>query len=111
MAGVDSLPRLDVTVTDADLAHVETIKELLRVLNDPCAGEAQLARLIERVPVLAARCIARARHAHPLRQARTVRQALSLIGNRGIEAEVLNVLEDLTIVKSERCPELPKPER
>ena len=94
-------PTFRTVVTRDDLVYLETIKELLRALNDPYVGESQLKRFIEPIPVLAARCIARARHRHPTRHVRTVAQALPLIGNRGVEAELLTLLEDLTVVKSE----------
>ncbi len=37
----------------------------------------------------------------PTLRAATLNQALALLGNRGLETELLQVLEDLTVLRSE----------
>ncbi len=101
MVGASSSIVPDTAVTSADLAHLGAIKELLRLLNDPYAGGTPLVHVVDRIRVLASRCAARARLKSPDRQAKTTTQVLALIGNRGLEAELLTLLEDLTILNAE----------
>ena len=42
-------------VTTDDLRHLDVVMDILRLLNEPAAGAVELARLVDRMPVLAAR--------------------------------------------------------
>ncbi|MCC6901893.1 MAG: hypothetical protein IT377_23180 [Polyangiaceae bacterium] len=78
------------------LALTGAIFSLLRALDDPLVGTAELERLVAAIPVLAARCIRKASRA-PL----PLGAALARMGNRGLEAVLLELLEDLTICKAD----------
>ena len=88
-------------VTASDLAHLSAIKDLLSLLNDPYAGGTPLVHIVDRIRVLQARCALRAKQTSPDRPLKTTAQVLALIGNRGLEAELLTLLEDLTMLKAE----------
>ena len=78
------------------LALTGRIFSLLRALDDPLVGTVQIERLVAAIPVLEARCIRKAgRTPVPLAA------ALSRIGNRGLEAVLLQLLEDLTVCKAD----------
>ncbi|HET9956459.1 MAG TPA: hypothetical protein VFQ61_18265 [Polyangiaceae bacterium] len=87
----------DCRVRPEHLKDLSKIQALLTALNDPYAN---IAKLVVAIPVLAARCIVRAAARSKLDIA-TVDQALNLIGNKGLESELLVLLEDLTILKAE----------
>jgi hypothetical protein len=91
----------DTSVTRTDLAHLGAIKELLSLLNDPYAGGTPLVHVVDRIRVLQARCLRRAKQTSPDRPMKTTSQVLALIGNRGLEAELLTLLEDLTMLNAE----------
>lgn len=99
-----SLPRpiseQDCVVQSEHLEHVDNIRSLLGALNDPYASGHKIAKLVAEIPVLAARCVRRAGRTRSVEVA-TIEHALSLIGNRGLEAELLGVLEDLTLLKAQ----------
>jgi hypothetical protein len=82
------------------LKDLDKIHELLLALNDPYAN---IGRLVASIPVLAARCATRAIERSKL-EINSIDHALTLIGNKGLEAELLTLLEDLTILKAEREP-------
>ncbi|MDX2052380.1 MAG: HDOD domain-containing protein [Polyangiaceae bacterium] len=84
-----------------NLNDLPTIHELLSALNDPYAPSNLIADLVFRIPVLSARCLRRANS--PVRQLRRdeVAKVLTKIGNRGLEAELLQLLEDLTTLKAD----------
>jgi hypothetical protein len=88
----------DCRVRAADLEELPKIHALLQALNDPMAN---IARLVGDVRVLSARCVRRARLKLITREVPSVAYALSVIGNKGTEQELLNVLEDLTVLKAE----------
>ena len=100
MVGPQKQRAADTQVTLSDLAHLDAIKELLGLLNDPYAGGTPLVHVVERIRPLAARCLMRAKLKSPDRQLKSTEQVLALIGNRGLEAELLTLLEDLTILKA-----------
>jgi hypothetical protein len=79
-----------------DLAKIQ---ELLHALNDPYAN---IGRLVGGISVLAARCVFRAQSRSPKLDVTSIDHALTLIGNKGLEAELLALLEDLTILKAEQ---------
>lgn len=81
------------------LKDLGKIQELLQALNDPYAN---IGKLVTGIPVLAARCAQRAQSRSPKLEVNSIDHALTLIGNKGLEAELLQLLEDLTILKSEQ---------
>lgn len=94
--------RLDpCVVEESDLASLSEIQDLLRALNDAYAGGGKIEALVDKVPVLRARCLRRARKRSPAKIDCTLKEAMTLIGNIGLESELLQLLEDLTILRSE----------
>ena len=89
------------TPTRDDLAHLPALHAILSALNDHAAGVGQLVEPCEELPVLGARLIAAARRQAPTRAVDTVARAMTLLGNRGFEAVLLQYLEDLTILKAD----------
>lgn len=84
------------------LKEVPKVQALLSALNDAYASSTQVAMLVERIPVLTARCVRRAVAQKPMGpRPISFEQVLTMIGNQGLEAELLTLLEDLTITKSE----------
>lgn len=88
-------------VTIKHLSDLPKIMELLSALNDPMAGGKNVGKLVTKIPVLAARVVERALSQARKKEIYSVDQALNMIGNRGLESEMLQLLEDLTIKKSE----------
>jgi hypothetical protein len=88
-------------VAPSDLEKLGTIHDLLHTLNDPCAGNFKVERLVSELPVLEARCMQRAQRRSPRKRTESLSQALALIGNRGLETELLQLLEDLTCLKAD----------
>ncbi len=85
-------------VIEEDLALLPAIHELLFALDDPGAALARVEGTAQKLPPLAARVIERAqRSAGQL----DLRAALGRIGNRGLEAVLLELLEDMTILKAD----------
>jgi len=80
------------------LKELQKIQDLLIALNDPYAN---IGRLVGAIPVLAARCAKRASTRSKL-DILSIDHALTLIGNKGLESELLTLLEDLTVLKSEQ---------
>ena len=88
-------------VEESDLSELGDIHELLRALNDAHAGAARIEALVDKVAVLRARCLRRAHKRAPSKIDCTLKEALTLIGNIGLESELLQLLEDLTVLRSE----------
>lgn len=88
-------------VTVKHLAELPKIMELLSALNDPMAGGKNVGKLVTKIPVLAARVVDRALSHARKKEIYSVDQALNMVGNRGLESELLQLLEDLTIKKAE----------
>jgi hypothetical protein len=84
-----------------DLGRLRAIHDLLATLNDPLASRPRIEKLCASMDVLAARIIAHARSNAPLKNITQLGPALSLIGNRGLEVVLLQLLEDLTTLKAE----------
>lgn len=84
-----------------DLSRLDQVKEVLTLLNDPYIGPYKLADCIEGLPVLAARCRREAALHRPRNEVENIERALNVLGNRGIEKVLLELLEDMTIFKSE----------
>jgi hypothetical protein len=105
------LPSVAVTPEPADcqvrpehLAMLSTLHELLTALNDTWAGRNRIVQLVSAMPVLGMRCIRRALRKRPTALALSLDQTLTMLGNRDLEAELLELLEDLTIMKAELEP-------
>lgn len=81
------------------LSSLEPIYKLLREMNDPFQAAERIAPLVEAIPVLLARCERRLLRQSPYVEWRSSAHLLSLIGNRGLESEVAELLEDLTALK------------
>jgi hypothetical protein len=88
-------------ITVKHLSELPKITELLSALNDPLAGGKNVGTLVAKIPVLAARLVDRALSQSRKKEIYSVDQAINMVGNRGIESELLQLLEDLTIKKSE----------
>ena len=88
-------------ITVKHLSELPKIMELLHALNDPLAGGRDVGKLVTRIPVLAARVVERALSHSRKKEISTVEQAINMVGNRGLESELLSLLEDLTIKKAE----------
>ena len=93
--------RVTTEVTEADLARLEVLHEILALLGDPQAASARLEPLCREMPPLSQRLIALARRRLPMSSMVDVRRALSVIGNQGLEHVLLGLLEDLTILKAD----------
>jgi len=91
--------RLD--VTEEDLGDFAQIHGLLTVLNDPLAAGQDLAQWVERIPRLKERLLRTARLRTGHIDLDALGPALNILGNRGLEAELLQLLEDMTIAKAE----------
>ena len=88
----------DTRVRPEHLKELRKIQDLLMALNDPYAN---IGKLVGSIPVLAARVALRASTRSKL-DILSIDHALTLIGNKGLESELLTLLEDLTILKSEQ---------
>jgi hypothetical protein len=97
----------DCQVRPEHLAMLSTLHELLTALNDTWAGRNRLVQLVSAMPVLGMRCIRRALRKRPTALALSLDQTLTMLGNRDLEAELLELLEDLTIMKAELEPPPP----
>jgi hypothetical protein len=81
------------------LASLEPIHKLLRAMNDPFEAANRIAPVVDEIPVLVARCERRLLRQSPYAEWKSTAHLLSLIGNRGLESELLTLLEDLTTLK------------
>jgi HD-like signal output (HDOD) protein len=88
-------------ITLKHLSELPKIMELLHTLNDPLAGGKNVGKLVSKIPVLAARLVDRALSQSRKKEIYSVDQAINMVGNRGLETELMSLLEDLTIKKSE----------
>lgn len=88
-------------VSKEDLKRLGQVSELLTLLNDPYIGPFKLTDCIEGLPVLAARCKREAALHRPKSEVEQIERALNVLGNRGVEKVLLELLEDMTILKSE----------
>ena len=91
----------DCKIRPADLQRLGLVKDLLALLNDPYVGPYKLAETIEHIPVFAARCRREAALFRPRSEVEDIERALNVIGNRGIEKVLLELLEDMTILKAD----------
>jgi len=91
----------DCRVSADDLDSLGTLHDLLNALNDPWAGRTRIVTLVSELPVLGQRCIRRALRKRPGSRMLSLDQSLSLLGNGGLEGELLQLLEDLTVLKAD----------
>lgn len=94
-------PPLRTEVAVEDLRHLEVLQRILRLLNEPAASAVELARLVEEMPVLAARLGARFNARFGNRPS-TAFSELTFLGNRDFEAVLFQLLEDLTDLRAEQ---------
>jgi hypothetical protein len=90
---------VDTKVQAKHLKDLDKIHELLRALNDPYASK-NIGALVARIPILAARCVAKAASRSSKIEINSLDHAITLIGNRGLESTLFDLLEDLTMFKS-----------
>jgi hypothetical protein len=88
-----------IAVERADLEKLPVLHEILARLSDPAVSAAQLGRIVEQFPVLANRVRIRARELNRMRP--TAGESIAVLGNRGFEAVLLELLEDLTVYRAE----------
>ena len=89
----------DTKVQAKHLNDLDKIHELLRALNDPYASK-NIGNLVGKIPILAARIVHKAASRSSKIQINSLDHAINLIGNRGLESELFDLLEDLTMLKS-----------
>ena len=89
----------DIKVQAKHLDELDRIHELLRALNDPYASK-NIGALVGKIKILSLRCIHRAAARSSKIQISSLDHAITLIGNRGLESELFDLLEDLTMLKS-----------
>lgn len=94
-------PPMRTEVAVEDLRHLEVVQRILRLLNEPAASAVELARLVEEMPVLAARLGARFTARFGDRPS-TPSSELTFLGNRDFEAILFQLLEDLTDLRAEQ---------
>jgi len=99
VAGPLTVDPADIKVQAKHLGELDKIHELLRALNDPYASK-NIGNLVGRISILAARCIHRATSRSRRIEINSLDHAINLIGNRGLESELFDLLEDLTMLKS-----------
>lgn len=88
-------------VSSQDLTHLADVLKMLSVLNDQFAAADDLAPHVAQMPSLAAR-VTRTYHAMFIgRILPPLRAQLGGIGNRKLEALLLEYLEDLTILRAD----------
>ncbi len=88
-------------VRPADLAHLAVLRETLSVLNDAGASAGRIAECIERFPALKARVQRRHHRGDPRGQRPSLAVHLARLGNREFERLLLELLEDLTMLRGE----------
>jgi hypothetical protein len=100
VAGPLTVDPADTKVQPKHLKDLDKIHELLRALNDPYAAGKNIGHLVGKIPILVARCIHRAASRSSKIEINSLDHAITLIGNRGLESELFDLLEDLTMLKS-----------
>lgn len=88
-------------VRPEDLAHLAVLRETLSVLNDAGASAGRIAECIERFPALKARVQRRHHRGDPRGQRPSLAVHLARLGNREFERLLLELLEDLTMLRGE----------
>ena len=98
-AGPLTVDPADTKVQPKHLNELDRIHELLSALNDPYASK-NVGNLVGKIPILVARCVQRAQSRSSKIEISSLDHAIRLIGNRGLESELFDLLEDLTVLKS-----------
>lgn len=88
-------------VTPADIERLDIIHALLSELNDPRASAVTIAPFIAAFPPLKARIEQAFRLRRPNAHAKNLSAQLVLLGNREVEAVLLELLEDLTMLRAD----------
>jgi hypothetical protein len=88
-------------VTPADIERLDIIHALLSELNDPRASAVSIAPFIGAFPPLRARLEQAFRTRRPNAHAKNLAGQLALLGNREVEAVLLELLEDLTMLRAD----------
>ena len=91
----------DLRVTEADVKNIDILQSILAVLNDPRASAERLATHIRKSRVFTARIgdhFRRRNVRHPPQQ---LTQQIAIMGNRELEALLLQLLEDVITLHSE----------
>ena len=99
VAGPLTVNPADIKVQAKHLGDLDKIHALLSALNDPYASK-NIGTLVGNIPILAARCIHKAASRSSKIEINSLNHAINLIGNRGLESELFDLLEDLTMLKS-----------
>jgi len=99
VAGPLTVDPAEIKVQAKHLKELDKIHELLRALNDPYASK-NIGVLVGKIEILATRCIFRATSRSRKIEILSLEHAINLIGNRGLESELFDLLEDLTMLKS-----------
>jgi hypothetical protein len=94
-------PDASCDVTPPDLKRLDAIHLLLEALRDPLASSKLIEHRVQQIPVLMARMIRYARKSAPARDVKTLSAALGVVGNRGLETVLLELLEDLTVLRAD----------
>jgi len=85
-----------------DLRQLDVVRRVLALLNEPAASAGELGRLIDAMPVLAAR-LAERFSARTGNRACASSSELAFLGNRELEAVLFQLLEDLTDLSAEQA--------
>ncbi len=101
MASYRFTPTIRLDVQPSDLANFDALHDLLLALNDPYAAGGDLTQHIERIPLLRARLLRTARLKTGHLDMTELGRALAMLGNKGLEIELLQLLEDMTIAKAD----------
>ncbi len=94
------LPR-ELLVTESHLKSFDALHDLLNNFQDPFAAGSELKKHVEEIPVLAGRLLRTARIITGQMDLSDLGTALSLLGNKALEQELLQFLEDMTEVKAD----------
>jgi hypothetical protein len=91
----------DCQVRAEHLDRMPLVKDILTELNDPYAASHRLAQLIAQLPPLEARCRREAKLKRAASADANLEYVLNIIGVRGIEVVLMDILEELTILNAE----------
>lgn len=97
----EEVPDSACRVSAGDLKRLEAIHQLLEALRDPLASSKLVEHRVKQIPVLSSRMIRFAQRGHPARGITTLAGALGIVGNRGLETVLLELLEDLTVLRAD----------
>lgn len=98
---VPSPPHDPTVVSPADIDRLDVIHALLSELNDPRASAATIAPFVDRFPPLRARIARAFATRRPNSRAASTAAELVALGNREVEAVLLELLEDLTVLRAD----------